>query len=140
MWPVMIFLMLVVAFYWGAFYLTVAAWLNAIGHLFRGNFIRSAIWLSIGCGMLFWWNGSDVIPDPWDFHEWLKGSAWVVGLGALATFVRWCKKQQTMQPTIPTMPTWPTQNNLRAGSGRLRGVIRRLDPEALAYFGPGHPR
>jgi len=108
MWPVMIFLMLVVAFYWGAFYLTVAAWLNAIGHLFRGNFIRGAIWLSIGCGMLFWWNGSDVIPDPWDFHEWLKGSAWVVGLGALATFVRWCKKQQTMQPTIPTMPTWPT--------------------------------
>jgi hypothetical protein len=29
----MIFLVLVVAFYWGAFYLTVAAWLNAVGHL-----------------------------------------------------------------------------------------------------------
>jgi len=38
MWPLAIFLMLVVAFYWGAFYLTVAAWLNAIGHLFRGPF------------------------------------------------------------------------------------------------------
>jgi hypothetical protein len=24
-------------------------------------------------------------------------------------------------------------------SERLRGVIRRLDPEALAFFGPGHP-
>jgi len=75
MWPVAIFLMLVVLFYWLAFCLTVAAWLNAVGHLFRGNFIRSAIWLSIGCGMLFWWNGSDVIPDPWDFDKWLRGSA-----------------------------------------------------------------
>src|SRR5215831_12795139 len=34
---------------------------------------------------------------------------WVVGLGALATFVRWCKKQQAMQAiTVPTIPTWPT--------------------------------
>src|SRR5262249_45890198 len=106
MWPVAIFLMLVVAFYWFAFYISVIAWLNAVGHLFRGNFIRSCIWLSIGCGMLFWWNGSDVIPDPWDFDKWLRGSAVIVGIGALATFVRWRKKQQAMQ-TIPTIPTWP---------------------------------
>jgi len=105
MWPVAIFLMLVVAFYWVAFYITVVAWLNALGHLFRGNFIRASIWLSIGCGMLFWWWGSDVIPDPWDFDAWLKGSAWVVGVGVLATFVRWRKKQQAMQ-TMPAMPEW----------------------------------
>ena len=105
MWPVAIVLMAVVAFYWVAFYISVIAWLNAIGHLFRGNFIRSALWLSIGCGMLFWWKGTDVIPDPWDFDKRLKGSAWVVGFGALAAFVRWRKKQQAMQ-TIPTMPTW----------------------------------
>jgi hypothetical protein len=28
---------------------------------------------------------------------------------------------------------------LGSGSERLKGVIRRLDPEALAFFGPGHP-
>src|SRR6516165_7953151 len=110
MWPLAIFLMLVVAFYWGAFYLTVAAWLNALGHLFRGNFIRASIWFSIGCGMLAWWQGTDVIPDPWDFDKWLRGSAVIVGIGALATFVRWRKKQQAMQtiPAMPTIPTWPT--------------------------------
>jgi hypothetical protein len=105
MWPVMIFLVLMVAFYWGAFYISVVAWLNALGHLFRGNFIRASIWACLGFGMLCWWQGTDVIPDPWDFDKWLKGSAWVVGLGALATFVRWRKKQQAMQ-TMPTMPVW----------------------------------
>jgi hypothetical protein len=105
MWPLAVFLMLVVAFYWGAFYISAVAWLNAVGHLFRGNFIRAAAWFSIGVGMLLWWKGSDVIPDPWDFDKWLRGSAVVVGIGALATFVRWRKKQQAMQ-TIPTMPVW----------------------------------
>ena len=105
MWPVAIFLMLVVLFYWLAFCLTVAAWLKAPIHLLGGNFIRAAIWLSIGCGMLFWWNGSDVIPDPWDFDKWLHGSAVIVGIGALATFLRWRKKQQAMQ-AIPAVPTW----------------------------------
>jgi hypothetical protein len=104
MWPVMIFLVLVVAFYWGAFYLTVAAWLNAIGHLFRGNFIRSAIWLSIGCGMLAWWQGTDVIPDPWDFDKWLRSSTVIVGIGALGTLVRFLRKWKAMQ----AVPTWTT--------------------------------
>jgi len=101
MWPVTIFLMLVVAFYWGASYISVVAWLNAVGHLFRGNFIRASIWFSIGVGMLLWWQGTDVIPDPWDFDKWLKGSAWVVGLGALATFLRWRKKQ-----AMSAVPEW----------------------------------
>ena len=55
--------------------------------------------------MLFWWQDTDVIPDPWDFDKWLRGSAVIVGIGALATFVRWRKKQQAMQ-AVPTMPTW----------------------------------
>ena len=38
---------------------------------FAYNFIRASIWFSIGCGMLFWWQGSDIIPDPWDFDKWL---------------------------------------------------------------------
>ena len=100
MWPVMIFLVLVVAFYWVAFYISVIAWLNAVGHLLRGNFIRASIWLSIGCGMLFWWMSSDI-----DFDTWVHGSAMIVGIGVLATFVRWRKKQQAMQ-AIPTMPVW----------------------------------
>src|SRR5262249_5365720 len=94
MWPVMIFLVLVVAVYWGAFYLTVAGWLNAIGHLFRGNFIRASIWFSVGCGMLFWWQGTEVIPHPWDFDAWLRGSAMIVGVGALGTFVRFYRRHQ----------------------------------------------
>ena len=105
MWPITVFLMIVVAFYWGALCLTIAAWLKTIIHLCGGNFTRAAAWFCLGCGMLFWWQGSDVIPDPWDFDKWLRGSAVVVGIGALATFVRWRKKQQAMQ-TIPTMPVW----------------------------------
>jgi hypothetical protein len=97
--------MLVVLFYWLAFCLTVAAWLNAVGHLLRGNFIRASIWFSIGCGMLFWWQGSDVIPDPWDFDKWLRGSTVIVGIGALGTLVRFLRKWKAMQ-AVPTMPEW----------------------------------
>src|SRR5215831_5852869 len=100
MWPVAVFLMLVVLFYWLAFCLTVAAWLKAIVHLLGGHFIRAALWFSIGCGMLFWWFNEDI-----DFDTWLRGSAVIVGVGVIGTFVRWRKKQQARQ-TIPTMPTW----------------------------------
>ena len=78
---------------------------GTIGHLFRGNFIRASIWACIGFGMLCWWQGENTIPDPWNFHAWLTNSGWVAGLGVLATFLRWRKKQQVMQ-AIPTMPTW----------------------------------
>src|SRR5262249_20599712 len=33
---------------------------------------------------------------------------------------------------------WRQRTNLRTGSERLRGVIRRLDPEGLAFFGLEH--
>jgi hypothetical protein len=59
--------MAVVLFYGLAFCFTVAAWLKTIVHLLGGHFTRAAIWLSIGCGMMFWWQGTEVIPHPWDF-------------------------------------------------------------------------
>src|SRR5262249_7129976 len=80
--------------------------------LLQGHFTRAAAWFCVGVGMLLWWNGTETIPHPWDFEAWLKASAWVVGLGALATFVRWRKKQQAMQAiarqgsAMPTMPAW----------------------------------
>ena len=100
MWPLAIFLMLVVLFYWLAFCLTVAAWLKALVHLFGGNFIRCALWLSVGMWMLLWWYDK---PRSWD--DFMPGACVFIGLGVLATFVRWRKKQQAMQ-AIPTMPTW----------------------------------
>jgi len=109
-------LMGIVLFYWLAFCLTVAAWLKGIIHLLGGHFTRAAIWLSLGCGMLFWWQGLDIIPDPWDFDAWLRGSAVIVGIGALATLVRFLRKWKVMQ-AVPTMPTWtppktPVNDNL----------------------------
>ena len=124
MWPVAIFLMAVVLFYWLAFCLTVAAWLKAIIHLLGGHFTRAAIWLSIGCGMMFWWQGTEVIPHPWDFDAWLRSSFILVALGALATFVRWRKKQQAMQPTIPTMPIMPTMPTWPTPSGNVVPFIK----------------
>ena len=106
MWPLAIFLMLVVAFYWGALYISAVAWLNAIGHLFRGNFIRATLWFSIGIGMLLWWQGTEVIPHPWDVDAWLRASAWIVGFGALLTFIRFCHRhryQQAAQTDTPSL-------------------------------------
>ena len=59
MWPVAIFLMAVVLFYWLAFCLTVAAWLKAIIHLLGGNFTRAAAWFCVGVGMVAWWQGTE---------------------------------------------------------------------------------
>jgi hypothetical protein len=101
MWPLAIFLMLVVAFYWFAFMGTIWFCFNGIMALWAGHFIRASIWFSIGVGMLLWWQGTDVIPDPWDFDKWLRGSTVIVGIGALGTFVRW-RKQQAMQ----AVPAW----------------------------------
>ena len=113
MWQLIaIVLIAIIWFYLGAIYLTVVAWLNAVGHLLQGHFTRAAAWFCVGVGMLLWWNGTETIPHPWDFDAWLKASAWVVGLGALATFVRWRKKQQAMQAiarqgsAMPAMPAW----------------------------------
>jgi hypothetical protein len=62
--------------------------------------------------MLFWWMGTDI-----DFDTWLRGSAVIVGVGVIGTFVRWRKKQEAMQVIPTTMPTWtppkaPANDNL----------------------------
>ena len=95
-------LMALVLFYWLVFCLSVAAWLKALIHLLGGNFIRCALWFNVGVFMLFCWTDK---PHDWD--TMMPGIVFFTGLGVLATFVRWRKKQQAMQ-TIPTMPAWPT--------------------------------
>jgi hypothetical protein len=111
MWPLAMFLMLVVAFYWFAFMGTVWFCFNALMSLWAGHFVRAAIWACLGYGMVAWWQGTEVIPHPWDFDKWLRGSAVIVGIGALATFVRWRKKQKAMQ-AVPawTAPAEATEN------------------------------
>jgi len=109
MWPLAIFLMLVVLFYWLAFMGTIWFWFNAIVSLCKCNFIRAAIWGSLGYGMWLWWMYSELIPDPWDFHEWLKGSAWVVGLGALATFARFYNRHQRAAQAVPPFKPAPSE-------------------------------
>ena len=104
-------LMGIVLFFWFAFCFTIWAWLQTIFCLCQLQFVRAAIWFSLGCGGLFWWMSTDI-----DFDTWLHGSAVIVSIGTLGTFVRWCKKQQAMQ-AIPTMPTWrasktPANDNL----------------------------
>ena len=101
----------VVLFFWAAFMLTVWAWLQTIFCLCQLQFIRAGIWFSIGCGMLFWWMGNDI-----DFDTWMRGSAVIVGMGALGTCARYHSKRKAMQ-AIPTMPRWtppktPANDNL----------------------------
>ena len=105
MWPLAIFLALVVGFYWFAFMGTIWFCFNGLMALWAGHFIRASIWASLGVGMLFWWQGTEVIPHPWDVEAWLRGSAVIVGIGALGTFVRYHRKRQAMV-SVPTMPTW----------------------------------
>ena len=130
MWPVAIFLMLVVLFYWLAFCLTVAAWLKTIIHLLGGNFIRASIWFSIGCGMLFWWQGTEVIPHPWDFDKWLRGSAVIVGIGALATVARFYHQQQRAAQTATPFEPAPIKVELVNINIEL-GADRRADRRAV---------
>jgi hypothetical protein len=99
MWPVTIFLMIVVGFYWLAACATVWFWMNALFSLCRLHFVRASIWLSLGSAMFIWWDGRH------SMDEFMSVYAVFIGIGVLATFVRWRKKQQAMQ-AIPTMPTW----------------------------------
>ena len=115
MWPLAIFLMLVVGVLWGAFWLTLAACCNALFGLCQGHFTRAAIWACVGYGMLCWWQGTEWIPHPWDFDAWLRASAWIVGFGALLTFIRFCHRhrhQQAVQTDTPSLNI-----NIQLGAG-----------------------
>ena len=101
MWPVAVFLMIVVAFYWIMFCVTIAAWLKALVHLLKGNFIRCALWLNVGGWMLFWWYDR---PRSWD--DFMPTAAFLVGVGVLAAFMRYRRQQQrAVQAVTPFEPT-----------------------------------
>jgi len=102
MWPVAILLIAVVEFYWLSFCFTLWAWVCAIADLLQGKFIRASIWFSLGCGMLFWWMGTDI-----DFDRWLHGSYVIVGLGALATFVRFYNRHRRAAQAVPPFEPAP---------------------------------
>ena len=77
-----------------------------------GNFTRASLCLVSGMWMLLWW-----FDKPRSWEDFGPGACFFVGLGALATFVRWRKKQQAMQVIPTTMPTWtppkaPANDNL----------------------------
>jgi hypothetical protein len=91
--------MAIVAFYWVAGCFTIIAWLKAISHLCFGNFTRAASYFCIGCGLLFWWVGTDI-----DFDTWLGGSYVIVGMGVIASLLVYIKRHS--RPTIPA-PTTP---------------------------------
>ena len=106
MWPVAIVLIAVVLFYWFSFMFTIWCWLQVILCLCQLQFVRATIWFSLGSGMLFWWMDTDI-----DFDTWLHGSAVIVGIGALGTFVRYHRKRQAMS-AVPewTPPAYATGN------------------------------
>jgi|SRR6516162_3288792 len=127
MWPVVILLVGVVLFYWFSFCLTVVVWLKAISHLCFGNFVRAAIWFSIGCGMLFWWMSTDI-----DFDTWLHGSAAFVSLGALGTFVRFYRRHQRAAEAVPPFEPAPVVLNINIELNTNSHADRRAVHDDLA--------
>jgi hypothetical protein len=101
------FLIPVVLFFWFAFCLTVIAWLKTISHLCFGNFTRAAAWFAIGCGLLFWWMGTDI-----GFDTWLHGSAMIVGVGALGTFARFYIRHRRAAPAVTPFEPAPVVLNI----------------------------
>src|SRR6516165_7789377 len=102
MWQLLaIVLGAVLLFYWFSFMFSIWCWLQVIFCLCQLQFVRATIWFSLGSGMLFWWMGADI-----DFDTWLRGSAVIVGVGVIGTFVRWRKKQQAMQQAMQAVPAW----------------------------------
>jgi hypothetical protein len=80
MLPVAILIISVVLFFWFAFMFTVWAWLQAVIHLCKCQFIRASLWFVTGTWMLFWWYDK---PHAWD--DFVPGACAFVGLGVLGT-------------------------------------------------------
>jgi hypothetical protein len=109
--------MAVVAFYWVAACATAWFWMNALFSLCRLHFIRAAIWFVCGCWMMLWWYDKPGRELTWDDNGYLSFAAFWIGLGLLATFVRYHRKRQAMQVIPTTMPAWtppkaPANDNL----------------------------
>ena len=100
MWPLAVFLIGVVLFYWFALMGTMWAWLQTIFYLLQGKFVRAAIWFSLGCGGLFWWFDENV-----SFDEWWQMSLLFVAMGALGTFARFYNRhRRAAQAVTPLEP------------------------------------
>jgi hypothetical protein len=146
MWQLIaIVLIAIIWFYLGAIYLTVMAWLNAVGHLLQGHFTRAAAWFCVGVGMILWWQGTETIPHPWDVDAWLRASAWVVGFGALLTFLRFChghRHQQAVQTDTPSLNiNVKFSPNLDIGDCEVRGRnAPGHDLVTVNQIGRGRPR
>ena len=125
MWPVAILLIAVVEFYWLSFCFTLWAWVCAIADLLQGKFIRASIWFSLGCGMLFWWMGTDI-----DFDRWLHGSYVIVGLGALATFVRFYNRHRRAAQAVPPFEPAPFEPAPSEPAPVTLNININIDPRA----------
>jgi len=108
MWQLIaIVLAAVLLFYWLSFMFTIWCWLQVIFCLCQLQFVRATIWFSLGSGMLFWWMGTDI-----DFDTWLRGSAVIVGMGALGTFARYYRRPQRAVEAVPPFEPAPVVLNI----------------------------
>jgi|SRR6516164_9192912 hypothetical protein len=101
MWQLIaIVLAAVLLFYWLALMGTIWMWANAIFSLCKLHFIRASLWFNAGVFMLFWW-----FDRPHDWDSFMPGACFFVGIGALATLVRYLRR--TLKPTAqPLLQPW----------------------------------
>ena len=107
MWPLAIFLMGVVLFYWLAICGTIWFCGNALFALLKGHFIKAMIWACLAYGMFAWWQGTEVIPHPWDFDEWLRSSAIAIGITIGLVLLFKLNKWRFQRQNVPPFGTLP---------------------------------
>ena len=128
MWQLIaIVLAAVLLFYWLSFMFTIWCWLQVIFCLCQLQFVRATIWFSLGSGMLFWWMGTDI-----DFDTWLRGSAVIVGMGALGTFARYYRRPQRAVEAVPPFEPAPVVLNINIKLDTSPHADRRAVHDALA--------
>ena len=117
----------VLLFYWFALMFTIWCWLQVIFCLCQLQFVRATIWFSLGSGMLFWWMGTDI-----DFDTWLRGSAVIVGMGALGTFARYYRRPQRAVEAVPPFEPAPVVLNINIKLDTSPHADRHAVHDALA--------
>ena len=118
MWPLAIFLMLVVLYWWLALCATIWCSFNCLMALWAGKFVRATIWSCFAAAGFFWFNQENWFPGPYQFDKWLKGSvsivafvACIIGFGKLCAWAH--RLRRTRQETPPSLninfeftPSW----------------------------------
>ena len=128
MWQlVAIVLGAVLLFYWFSFMFTIWCWLQTIFCLCQLQYVRATIWFSLGSGMLFWWMGTDI-----DFDTWLRGSAVIVGIGALGAFARFYRRHQRAVEAVPPFEPAPVVLNINIELATSPHADRHAVNDALA--------